>query len=146
MHTYFHVIYLGYWYKYLYEIPWGFEYRMCTLTIPTICTSDTVMKVVGRIKQWRDFLAKNCDCGYFPRLHKQRATPSLMPPSPSSPINPTIVRHQPSHRCYPCHCASHHPPRHTPFSAVDSHHHHPGHRPPPPLPQSTIALPHEQQR
>jgi hypothetical protein len=32
---------------------------MCTLTIPTICTIDTVTKVVGKIKQWRDCHANN---------------------------------------------------------------------------------------
>jgi hypothetical protein len=36
--------------KYRYVIPQGFESRMCTLTISTICTIHTVAKVVGRIK------------------------------------------------------------------------------------------------
>jgi hypothetical protein len=34
---------------------------MCTLTIPTICTIDTLTKVVGRIKQWHDCRA-NMGC------------------------------------------------------------------------------------
>jgi hypothetical protein len=37
-----------------YVIPQGFGSQMCTLTIPTICTIDTVTKVVSRIKQWCD--------------------------------------------------------------------------------------------
>ncbi len=32
--------------KYRYVIPQGFGSQMCTLTIPTICTIDTVTKVV----------------------------------------------------------------------------------------------------
>ncbi len=40
-------------------IPQGFGSRMCTLTIPTICTIDTVTKLVSRIKQWRDSHANN---------------------------------------------------------------------------------------
>ncbi len=40
-------------------IPQGFGSRMCTLTIPTICTINTVTKVVSRIKQWRDSCANN---------------------------------------------------------------------------------------
>jgi hypothetical protein len=43
--------------KYCYEIPQGFEYRICTLTILTISTINILTKVVGRIKQWRDCLA-----------------------------------------------------------------------------------------
>ncbi len=45
--------------NYRYVIPQGFESQMCTLTIPTICTINTVMNVVGKIKLWRDFLANN---------------------------------------------------------------------------------------
>ncbi len=45
--------------KYRYVIPQGFGSQMCTLTIPTICTIDTVMKVVRRIKQWCDCRANN---------------------------------------------------------------------------------------
>jgi hypothetical protein len=36
-------------------------------------------KVVGRIKQWHDFLANNSGCGYSLIPHKQRATPSSTP-------------------------------------------------------------------
>ncbi len=68
----------------------GFESQMCTLTIPTICTTDTVTKVVGRIKQWCDFLANNSGCRCSPRSHK---TPSSTPPFPLSAINPTVIRH-----------------------------------------------------
>jgi hypothetical protein len=32
---------------------------MCTLTIPTTCTIDTMTKVVGKIKQWHDCRANN---------------------------------------------------------------------------------------
>jgi hypothetical protein len=45
--------------KYRYVIPQGFGSRMCSLTIPTICTINTMMKVVGRIKQWGDCYANN---------------------------------------------------------------------------------------
>jgi hypothetical protein len=52
--------------KYWYEIPQGFEYQICTLTIPTSSTINTVTKVVGIIKQWCDFLAMNSGCVYSP--------------------------------------------------------------------------------
>jgi hypothetical protein len=42
-----------------YVIPQGFGSQMCTLRIPTICTINTVMKVVSRIKKWRDSRANN---------------------------------------------------------------------------------------
>jgi hypothetical protein len=42
-----------------YVIPQGFGSWMCTLTIPTICTINTLMKVVRRIKQWRDCHTNN---------------------------------------------------------------------------------------
>ncbi len=55
--------------KFWYVLPQGFESRMCTLTIPTICTINTMMKVVKRIKQWCNFLANNSGCRYSPRPH-----------------------------------------------------------------------------
>jgi hypothetical protein len=42
-----------------YVIPQGLGSQMCTLTIPTICTINTVTKVVGKIMQWRDCRANN---------------------------------------------------------------------------------------
>ncbi len=114
---------------------------LCTLTIPTICTTDTMTKVVGRIKQWCDFLANNSNCGYSPRPHK---TPSSTPPFPSSAINPTVVCHQPGNRCCPHHCPHHYPCCCLPSSPVNSHHGYPGHHPPPPPLQSATTLQHEQ--
>jgi hypothetical protein len=45
--------------KYWHVLPQGFEYQICTLTIPTSSTINTKTKVVGRIKQMHDFLANN---------------------------------------------------------------------------------------
>ncbi len=91
------------WYigtKYRYVIPHGFGSQMCTLTIPTICTIDTVTKVVGRIKQWRDCRTnngvragwavkklggngKNPDATHIaPKIHIHTMTLLLPPPPP----------------------------------------------------------------
>jgi hypothetical protein len=105
--------------NYWYEIPQDFEYWICTLTIPTSSTMDTVTRVVGRIKQWHDFLANNSGCVYSPRPHKQRATPSSMPPFLASAINPTVVFHQPGQHLCPRHRPHCHP-RHCPPLSVNN--------------------------
>jgi hypothetical protein len=95
--------------KYWYVLPQVFESQICTLTIPTSSTTDTVRIVERKTKQWCDFLANNSSCGYSPIPYNQRATPSSTPPFLSSAINPTIVCCQSGHRCCPRHHPCHHP-------------------------------------
>jgi hypothetical protein len=118
---------------------------MCTLTIPTICTIDTVTKVVGNIKQWCDFLANN-PVADIPQDQNTKQHHIIIAPF-------SIVHHQP-HRHLPStwpsllptsspHC---HPPCHPPLSTTDSYRCCLGHCPPPLLLQSAATLQHEQQR
>ncbi len=128
-----------------YVIPQGFGSRMCTLTIPTICTIDTVTKVVGKIKQWRDSLA-NTPVEDIPRDQNIKNIISSSPPFPSSAINPTVIRRQPGHPRHPRHHPRRHPSYTPPSSTVDSHRRCPGHHPPPLPLQFAATLQHEQQR
>ncbi len=79
--------------KIWYVFSQGFESQMCALTIPTICTIDTMMKVVRRIKQRHDFLANNSGCRYSPRPHKTPSSLFHCLPStpPLSAINLAII-------------------------------------------------------
>ncbi len=119
---------------------------MCTLRIPTICTIDTVTKVVGRIKQCHDFLANNYGCTDIPRdytKHHHQCPLFYHPPStpPLSTVNPAhVITHVIAH-VVTCHHHPHCPP---PLSAINSHrlaqvitHHHCCCRRPPPSSMSS---------